>query len=212
MGALSDLLKQPQEAATPATPATQSFAGVRSIARVAESQESQGVAPEIRAHLLRLADAEGYAPAIVHRLHADDVAACTDLPDPALRAYLRALGRGTVLDRGIAPDGYTQPAHCAGCGPVWLWQGAPVRVVACPWCFRRQAGKALPRPQVTCRTCRHYLPDALNPQAGMGGCGLGAARAYWPMKRHRCGEHAPIENSEKQGDSLMTSQSVEVRP
>lgn len=212
MGALSDLLKQAPTAATPATPATQPAAGVRSVARVAESQESQGVAPEIRAHLLSLADAEGYAPAIVHRLHADDVAACADLSDDALRAYLRALDRGTVMDCGIAPDGYAQTAHCEGCGPVWLWQGAPARVIACPWCFRRKAGKVLPRPQVTCGDCIHYLPDPLNPQAGMGGCALGAARAYWPMRRHRCAEHVPTENRTKQGDSLITSQSVEDQP
>lgn len=189
MGALSDLLKRADCAATPATPATQSFAGVRSVAKVAESQESQGVAPDLRAHLLSLAEAEGYAAAIVHRLHADDVAACVGLPDETLRAYLRALDRGTVMDRGIAPAGYTQAAHCEGCGPVWLWEGAPARLLACPWCFRRKAGKPLPRPLVTCGSCRHYLPDPANPAAGVGGCALGPGRALWPMKRHRCGDH-----------------------
>ena len=190
MGALSDLLKQPATAATPATPATQSFAAVRSVARVAESQESQGITPEIRTRLLTLADGDGYAPAIIHRLHADDLAACAGLADETLQAYLRVLDRGTAMDRGIAPDGYTQAAHCDGCGPVWLWQGAPARVIACPWCFRRKAGKALPRPAVTCGDCIHYRPDPLNPFAGVGGCDLGAGRARWPMQSHRCGEHA----------------------
>lgn len=200
MGALSDLLKQPATAATPATPATPSFAGVRSVAGVAESQESQGVAPaNTRAHLLNLAEREGVAPAVVHRLGAEDLVACIGLPDDALRTYLRALDRGAVMDRGIAPERYTQAAHCDGCGPVWLWQGAPARVLACPWCFRRKAGKALPRPKVRCGDCRHYRPDPLNPQAGMGSCALGAARAYWPMKRHRCAEHALTENRAKQG-------------
>lgn len=212
MGALSDLLEQPAAAATPATPATQSFASVRSITRVAESQESQGVAPELRARLLTLAEREGHAPAIVHRLHAEDGTACVDLSDNELRAYLRALDRGAVMDAGKVPDGYTQPAHCGGCGPVWLWEGVPSRVVACPWCFRRKAGKSLPRPQVTCRDCIHYLPDPLNPQAGKSGCALGAARAYWPMRTHRCGEHEPGSNGAKRADDLLISDSVEVQP
>jgi hypothetical protein len=64
---------------------------------------------------------------------------------------------------------------------------------------------------VACGDCIHYLPDRLNRQAGMGGCALGAGRALWPMKRHRCGEHAPIDNRAKQGDSLMISHSVELQ-
>lgn len=154
MGALSDLLKQPPAAATPATIATQPSAAVRrpghNMQESQESQESQGRAPEIRAHLLSLAGRAMLPAAIVHRLHADDVAVCAGLPDETLLAYLRALDRGTVMDAGIAPEGYTEAAHCDGCGPVWLWQGAPASVVACPWCFRRKAGKSLPRPQVTC--------------------------------------------------------------
>jgi hypothetical protein len=207
MGALSDLLKQP---AIAATPATLLFAGVRTSARVAESQESQRDGLEIRANLLSLADAEGYAPAIVHRLHAEDVAACLGLSNETLRAYLRALDRGTVMDCGIAPAGYTQAVHCDRCGPVWLWQGAPARVVACPWCFRRRAGKKLPRPQVACGDCIQYLPDALNPGAGRGGCARGERPALWPMASHRCCEHAPIETRKRQIDPLMISHSVEL--
>lgn len=99
-----------------------------------------------RAKLLTLAEREGHAPALVHRLPGADLAACVGLADAQLVAYLRALDRGMIMDRGIAPDGYMQAAHCDGCGPVWLWQGAPPRILACPWCFRRKAGKALPRP------------------------------------------------------------------
>lgn len=50
------------------------------------------------------------------------------------------------MDAGEVPDGYTKPCHCAGCGPVLLWPGCPDRVRACPWCFRRKAGKTIPRP------------------------------------------------------------------
>lgn len=211
MGALSDLLKQPQGAATPATPATQPAARVRSIAGVAESQESQGCAPEMRVHLLSLADAEGYAQAIVHRLRADDVAACVGLSDDTLRAYLRALDRRALMDRGMVPNSYTQAVHCEGCGPVWLWQGAPKHVRGCPWCHRGNAATPLPRPLVTCGSCAHYRPDPLNKQAGMGGCALGAARAYWPMRRHCCADHAAIDNRPEQGDRLTISHSVETQ-
>lgn len=143
MGALSDLLKQPQTLANPANLANQR---PRQRSDSQDSQHSQGGSPVTLLRLLALAERDGYAPAIVHRLHGGDVAACTGLDDDVLRAYLRALDRGAVMDAGIAPAGYTQAAHCEGCGPVWLWQGAPARVIACPWCFRRNAGKALPRP------------------------------------------------------------------
>ena len=212
MGALSDLLKQTPTVANPANLRINHSQPSVADCDSQDSQDSQGATPDMRAHLLTLADAQRHAPAIVHRLHADDIAACVGLPDESLRAYLRALDRGTDMDRGIAPGGYTQASHCDGCGPVWLWQGAPARLVACPWCFRRKAVKALPRPQVACGDCIRYLPDPLNPHAGIGVCALGAGRAHWPMKRHQCGDHAPIDNRPEQGDSLMTSHSVEAQP
>lgn len=191
MGALSDLLKRPSPAATPATPATQPSADVRAVVVSQVSQESQGGEPEIRAHLLTLADDELLPAATVHRLGAGDVAACAGLPDDTLRACLRALDRGHGMDAGQCPPDYTQAIHCDGCGPVWLWRGAPARLAACPWCFRRKAGKAISRPPVKCGDCRRYLPDPVSPAAGMGGCALGAGRAYWPMKAHRCADIRP---------------------
>lgn len=190
MGALSDLLQRLPQAANPANPANQQPAKAYESQ---ESQESHGGTFEMRAHLLHLADAGTLPASIVHRLHADDVGGCAGLPDETLLAYLRAQDRGTVMDAGIAPESYTQAAHCDGCGPVWLWPGAPDRLIACPWCFRRKAGKSLPRPQVTCRDCRHHSPDPLNVEAGIGHCGLGAARARWPMQGHYCADHKPSE-------------------
>lgn len=212
MGALSDLLNQVPTAANPANPRIDHSQPTVAASDSQDSQHSQAGAPELRAHLLSLAERDGYQPAIVHRLHADDLATCVDLTDDLLRAYLRALDRGAAMDAGIAPPDYTHAAHCHGCGPVWLWQGSPSSVIGCPWCFRRKAGKVLPRPKVTCGDCIHYLPDPLNPQAGMGGCELGATRAYWPMKRHRCSEHAPIDSRPDGDESLMSSHSVEVAP
>lgn len=159
----------------------------------ADSQESQGgdaeKAKEQRARLLALAADEGLPAGLVHGLADADVSACAGLPDAVLRAYLRALEAGRRMDAGEVPLGWGEPVArtCEGCGPVLLWPGCPPNVEACPWCFRRRAGKAIPRPLVTCGDCRHYLPDTVNSPAGMGGCGLGHL-SRWPMQRHRCGD------------------------
>jgi hypothetical protein len=96
--------------------------------------------------LLHLAEREGLSPELVHRLSADDLAACEGLAHNTLAAYLHALDRGERMDAGQVPPGFTAARYCQGCGPVWLWAGSPDQVVACPWCLRRKAGKALPRP------------------------------------------------------------------
>ena len=189
MGALSDLLqKDVGRVANPAIPANQPFVVVDDSQ---DSQDSQGCEPEIRAHLLHLAESEGVDAAHIHRLHADDVAACAGLSDDTLRAYLHGLERNAGMEAGIVPLGWDAVAHCEGCGPVHLWE--PLRVVACPWCFRRKAGNRIPRPLVTCGDCRHYSPDIVNPDAGMGTCALGPARAYWPMKAHPCPDMRQIK-------------------
>ena len=163
-----------------------------------------------RAHLLHLAESEGVELAHVHRLHADDVTACAGESDNTLRAYLRGLERKAGMDAGRVPLEWTTTAHCEGCGPVWLWPDA-ARVRACPWCFRRKAGKGIPRPPVQCGDCVQYVPDPLNPEAGMGGCRLGDGRARWPLQAHRCGDMRPT-NAEKGAPSLMISHSVEWTP
>lgn len=211
MGALSDLLKQSPTVATPATFATQASVAVRAPAVSQESQESQGAADEMRTRLLRLAAMEGMPAATVHRLHADEVSACHGLPNQTLRAYLGALKRTAIMREGVAPPDYTRAAHCDSCGPVWLWEGVPARVGACPWCFRRKAGNPLPRPPVTCGDCRHFLPNRLNPTAGGGGCAMGSGRGYWPMRRHVCADHAPTASDTGQAFSQMITYSVEVQ-
>lgn len=64
----------------------------------------------------------------------------------ALEALALALVTRQQREHGTRPEHYTQRAHCEACGPVWLWEGAPARVLACPWCFNRTAGKPIPRP------------------------------------------------------------------
>jgi hypothetical protein len=151
------------------------------------SANDPAVRDEIRSHLLAFADGEGVDAAYVQRLHADDVAACVGESDETQRTYLRVLERGARMDAGMVPFDWTATANCAGCGPVW-WHKAE-RLTACPWCFKRKAGKVIPRPIVRCGDCRHYSPDPLNHLAGVGGCELGAGRARWPMANHRCAEH-----------------------
>ena len=188
---------KPAPAAIPAIPAIPAIRPLPTPARIAESQESQGVVPEktapdtIRARLLELADFECLEHALVHRLEDADLAACTGLGDEVLTAYLRALDAAAKMDAGDPPSGWTAARYCRLCGPVLLWPDCPPIVLACPWCFRRKAGRYVPRPQVTCGDCRHYLPDPLNPTAGGGDCAQGHG-GHWPMQRHRCDRFTPV--------------------
>ena len=114
--------------------------------RFADSQLSQGVLDGIRSHLLNLAEAENADGSIIRSLGAEELGECQGCTDDELRGYLRGLGYSARIAAGHAPPGYTQAAECAGCGPVLLWPGSPAKVIACPWCFRRRAGKPIPRP------------------------------------------------------------------
>jgi hypothetical protein len=39
-----------------------------------------------------------------------------------------------------------------------------------------------------CDDCRHFIPDTINPAAGMGECAKG--QGYWhPMAPHWCKQH-----------------------
>lgn len=54
----------------------------------------------------------------------------------------------------------------------------------------------LPRPQVTCGGCLHFLPDSINPEGGAGTCGLGlpyrrGETARWPLASRQCGDFRP---------------------
>lgn len=117
--------------------------------KFADSQDSQGVCDDMRNRLLMLADREGIDRAHVDGLEDADLQAIpSDYAERNLVAYLRALVASSEMDSGLIPAswGGRQVANCSGCGDVWLWPGAPSRAVACLWCFRRKAGKAIPRP------------------------------------------------------------------
>lgn len=112
------------------------------------SRKTAGV-ESMRAHLLALAQDEGVDTGLVHALPDEEVAGCGEHDDIALRAYLGALEAGTFLDRGLAPPVWGEPVAvtCEGCGPVLLWPECARTVTACPWCFRRKAGKPIARPR-----------------------------------------------------------------
>ena len=141
----------------------------------------------IRARLLALAEFECLEPALVHRLDDADVMTCAGESDETLTAYLRALDAAARMDAGMAPTGWTAARYCRLCGPVLLWPGCPPIVQACPWCFRRKAGRYVPRPQVQCADCVHFIRNELNPAGGGGDCAKDRG-GHWPMQRHRCAE------------------------
>ncbi|MDO8706034.1 MAG: hypothetical protein Q7J84_13915 [Sulfuricaulis sp.] len=71
------------------------------------------------------------------------------LADPDQLAVFRAVLACTETRRaGRRPEYYTQASECKDCGWVWLWPGAPTRVLGCPWCFNRASGLPIPRPPI----------------------------------------------------------------
>jgi hypothetical protein len=114
--------------------------------RIAANRDELVAALTMRVRLVALAADEGLPNDLVHGLTDDDVAACVGESDDTMRAYLRAVQRGRVMDAESVPEEYTRAARCSGCGPVWLWVGAPAEVAACPWCIRRRAGRRFPVP------------------------------------------------------------------
>jgi len=106
----------------------------------------------MRKELLRLAELEGIDLAQVEGMDDADVLAYAHVPDFTernYRAHLRALAASADMDAGKVPAIWrgAQAAICDGCGPVLLEVDAPDHVGNCPWCFRRRAGKAIPRPK-----------------------------------------------------------------
>lgn len=190
---LSALIRGAVATATPATAATPATRKPRPVASVATVAVANGHEAEaLRARLLELAEFECLEPTLVHRLDDADLAACAGLGDEVLIAYLRALDAAARMDAGMAPTGWTAARYCRLCGPVLLWPDCPPIVLACPWCFRRKAGRYVPRPQVQCADCVHFIRCERNPLGGGGDCSKGLG-GHWPKQRHRCAEFEPVE-------------------
>ncbi len=192
-------------AATPATVATRP---PETAKKSQASQESQGGRAETYTRLLAAADAECVDSDLIHQLPAADVATCDSLPDNVLHAYVRAADVIAERMAGHVPVDETAPALCVHCGPVWLApevaalmpqiNGMP-RVLGCPWCHVRKAGKYVPRPRIHCAACTHYVPDDVNPAGGAGHCGLKPTdmyRMHYPKQKHRCADYMPSSEDE----------------
>ena len=100
-----------------------------------------------RALLLSLAESECLPAALVNGLDDHDLAGCASLGDAVLRSFLRALGKSACMNAGRVPATFTVATRCPQCGPVWLSEAMPLIAQSCPWCFRRKAGKPIPRPE-----------------------------------------------------------------
>ncbi len=73
----------------------------------------------------------------------------------ALEAFVKALTQRGEMDQGKRPDHYTERAICRRCGPIWLFHSG--KVLGCPWCLNRRAGRPIPRPEwVCCSDCEHF--------------------------------------------------------
>jgi len=103
---------------------------------------------QVRTKLLLLAAADDLPADLVHGLVDDDLSTCSGETDVTLTAYLRAIAASRAMDARQVPPGWGGAAEaiCEGCGPVLLWPGSPSMVKACPWCFKRKAGREIPRP------------------------------------------------------------------
>lgn len=194
---MNDLLSELLEAPPSAIPAIPAIRPNPEAAGIAESQESQAPSPavdldQVRARLMVLAEDEYLPPELVQSISSADLQACVDSSELELRGFLHSVRRQRSIGEGQRPYEYTAAAYCEGCGPVWLWEGAPSLVKACPWCFRKKAGKRIPRPPVRCADCLHQTPDPINPRDGIGTCAIGACQheALFPQMERSCGDWA----------------------
>lgn len=199
MGFLFDELRK--HANAPAIPATPAIPGRlnRTIAGIA-AQDVDGrssVAVTQQRRLLEAIRDAGLPDATLGR---DDATPgeLQALNARQLRAYARWLGDAQKMDAGEVPESYSGLAVCDGCGPVWMWHGAPQSVRACPWCARRVAGRSLPAPKVRCGTCMHFLPDSVGSGGGIGSCRAGVPYkgnegCRYPFALRYCTVYRPVQ-------------------
>lgn len=111
-----------------------------------ERMHVEAIAEEQARRIRRLCLAAGLTAEPAIAPDADDCAELVACTDAEVIAYARALLVRAEREAGRVPNGWTQASECGGCGPVWLWPGAPSPVLACPWCWNRKAGRTMPKP------------------------------------------------------------------
>lgn len=153
--------------------------------------------------LKALVVANGDSESLLTGIPEETLRDCIGMSDESLQQVLSLYRDDACLRAGRVPEGYTEPAFCTHCGPVWLWPGVAVSaprvngwptVKGCPWCF---ADRDYPRPAVTCGSCRHFLRDKINPEQGWGKCRLGKLKRTdmaYPNVRRECAAWRPLSD------------------
>lgn len=67
-----------------------------------------------------------------------------EINPPLMVTLARAVQVRRMRELGHVPAHYTSTTICAGCGSVPIFSGAPSRVMSCPWCLNRIAGRPVP--------------------------------------------------------------------
>lgn len=159
------------------------------------------VRADTRIVLLALADRLAVDRDHVHRLDDDGLTLLAAIGEGGMRAFLLAAEDAATRKAGKVPPTDTAAIHCAHCGPVHVHPDIaavlPVvagwpRAAGCPWCAIRKVGGYVPRPRVTCESCTHRKPDAVNPEAGVGDC-ISGHGTHYPMQQHGCDDFDPRE-------------------
>ncbi len=160
----------PQTVATPSAPQNPQHPQATSPQRTPDAADLAAM----RANLLAICRSHLLPERLAVDLPDDDLQGCEELTADGLLHFLRCRLEREGMQRGIAPAGWTQASHCARCGPILIWQRAPVHdVIGCPWCAIRRAGGTVPRPAITCSTCTHQQRHKDTSDAGMHGCDKG---------------------------------------
>ncbi len=123
----------PANPANPAnpTPERDEISGISKISRgTLENWDSSPLAEVAKAHSLTLTELKEAAGPDWPEVEADPKLA---------EALAHAVQTRRMRERGEVPPHYTAGTVRAGCGPVPIWEGAPEKVLACPWCFNRVA-------------------------------------------------------------------------
>lgn len=124
----------------------------------------------------------------IDAFHAGEVA-----PE-VLAAFANALVQQRDIEQGKVPEGYTEPATCRHCGPIWLWTSS--NVLSCPWCANRLADRPIPRPRaVRCIKCQHF--NRID-HPRLGHCAKGepeAVAGLWDTTARYCERYLPANPS-----------------
>lgn len=180
---------------------------------------------DVRGRLIRIAEADLINVALLDSQDADDLVSLVSRDDNGLRGFLHCLHDDSLRVRGQCPPDETARTLCRSCGPVWIAPEvaalAPIidgwpRVLGCAWCHVKNR-QAMPRPAVNCGDCRHFVPDTVNPGAGMGRCGIdrepkASEPMHYPDASRECKTFKPMEARSCQQEECEKGQAASRAP